>query len=101
MNYCILWRFVVPETRQAEFEAAYGPHGPWAELFGKAEGFIGTELMRGTEKAGTYLTIDRWSSPAAFESFRERFAGEYEALDRQLEGIASGETRIGAFGGVS
>ena len=97
MNYCIVWRFVVAEAQQAEFEAAYGPDGPWAELFRKAEGFIGVELMRSTEKAGTYLTVDRWSSQAAFESFRERFAVEYHALDVRLEGVSKTEARIGAF----
>jgi hypothetical protein len=43
------------------------------------------------------LTIDRWASVAAFEDFKRLFAAEYQALDAQLEGLASTEVRVGAF----
>jgi len=101
MSYCILWRFAVAQARRAEFEAAYGPDGPWAELFGKAEGFIGVELLRSAEEEGSYLTIDRWTTREAFEAFRRNFASEYAALDRRLGGLAATETRIGAFAEIS
>jgi heme-degrading monooxygenase HmoA len=101
VTYDILWRFDVPAHRRAEFEAAYGPAGVWAKLFARADGFIEVRLLRGDEDRGVYLTFDRWMDKAAFEAFRRRFAAEYEALDGQLEGIASVETRIGAFDSVA
>ena len=95
--HTILWEFRVPATRRAQFEAAYGADGPWAQLFAQAAGFAGVELLRCIEQAGRYVTVDRWRSRADFEAFKRDFAAEYAALDRQLEGIADSETRIGAF----
>jgi heme-degrading monooxygenase HmoA len=95
--YTILWEFRVPPDRCPAFEAAYGPDGPWARLFGKAVGFIGVALLRCAEQAGRYVTIDRWRSRAEFEAFKREFGADYAALDRALEGIADSETRIGAF----
>ena len=60
--YTILWEFLVPPRRRAEFEQAYAADGPWAELFGRADGFAGTQLLRCTEQDGRYLTVDRWRS---------------------------------------
>lgn len=97
MSYAIVWEFLVPEAQRAAFEAAYGPDGPWAQLFRRAPGFFEVKLLRSPESAGRYLTIDRWESAVAFENFKSRFANEYQALDRQLEGLASSEVRIGAF----
>ncbi len=96
--YTILWEFRVPPDRRDAYETAYGPDGPWAQLFRRAAaGFLGVELLRCTEQAGRYVTIDRWRSRADFEAFKRDFGTAYAALDRQLEGIADSETRIGAF----
>jgi hypothetical protein len=48
--YNIIWEFRVPRERVADFEAAYGPRGAWALLFGRAEGFLGVELLHSTEQ---------------------------------------------------
>jgi heme-degrading monooxygenase HmoA len=95
--YTILWEFRVPPERCARFEAAYAADGPWAQLFARSEGFIAVELLRGTESAGRYVTVDRWRSRAHFAQFKNTFAKEYSALDRELDGIADGETRLGVF----
>ncbi len=95
--YTILWEFRVPADRRAAFEATYGPGGPWAQLFARAAGFAGVALLRCTEQAGCYVTVDRWRSRADFDAFKRDFGAEYAALDRRLEGIAESETRIGAF----
>jgi heme-degrading monooxygenase HmoA len=101
MSYDIVWEFQVPAGRETDFESAYGPQGPWAQLFGRAPGFIEVRLLRCRERAGRYLTVDRWETPQAFEQFKRRFAAEYATLDRQLEGIAATEIRLGAFDTVS
>jgi heme-degrading monooxygenase HmoA len=95
--YIILWEFRVPPDRRAAFEAAYGPAGPWPRLFARADGFVSVELLRCTEQAGRYVTVDRWRSRADFDAFKRDHGAEYTALDQELEGIADSETRIGAF----
>lgn len=99
MAHILVWEFHAPAMRVAEFEEAYGPEGPWAKLFARADGFLGTELLRCADRPGRYLTIDRWESETAFELFKRVFGAEYLALDKSLEGIAATETRIGAFNG--
>ena len=63
--YTILWEFLVPPQRRAEFERAYAR--------GRAVGRAvrpgrrlrsAIELLRCTEQDGRYLTVDRWRSPA-------------------------------------
>jgi heme-degrading monooxygenase HmoA len=100
-EHVLVWRYRVPGDRRDEFEQAYGRAGPWVALFGTAEGYLGTTLLRALEDDGVYLTIDRWRSPESFERFRGGFAAAYEALDRELEGLAVEETRLGAFEAVA
>jgi heme-degrading monooxygenase HmoA len=66
-------------------------------LFRQASGFVELKLLRCEDRAGRYLTIDRWASATAFEDFKRLFVAEYQALDAQLEGLASTEVRVGAF----
>ena len=95
--YTVLWEFLVPPERRAAFEAAYDADGPWTELFARATGFVGIELLHSTEQEGRYLTVDRWRTRADFLAFRRDHGAEYETLDRRLDGLAEIETRIGAF----
>lgn len=97
MSYAIIWRFEVPEANSSKFEAAYGCKGPWADLFAKAPGFQGIELLRDEAQSGSYLTMDRWLSRGAFDAFMDEFGASYVALDLALEGMASEEIRIGGF----
>lgn len=100
-TYEIVWEFTVPSAQRAAFEHAYGPAGPWADLFGRAEGHIETRLLRDLERHGIYTTIDRWSSKQAFMDFKRDFAVEYDRLDRELEGTSENERRIGVYATVS
>jgi heme-degrading monooxygenase HmoA len=95
--YTILWEFRVSSKRRGEFEQAYAVDGPWADLFTRADGFLGVQLLRCVEQDGRYLTVDRWRYRADFLAFQRDFRAEYSALDRRLAGMAEVETRIGAF----
>jgi heme-degrading monooxygenase HmoA len=95
--YAILWEFLVPSQRRGEFEQAYAANGLWAELFTRANGFVGVQLLKCTEQDGRYLTVDRWRSCADFQAFQRDFGTEYAALERRLAAIAEIEVRIGAF----
>jgi heme-degrading monooxygenase HmoA len=75
--YVVLWRFRPLEGRESEFEGAYGPSGEWALLFGRGDGYLGSELLRRSEDSTEYLTLDRWVSRAAYETFRSHFSSVY------------------------
>jgi hypothetical protein len=84
----------VPSERAAAFTTAYAADGPWGELFGRAAGFLGTELHRDAVRAGRFLTIDRWRNEADSRSFLRAFGPAYESLDAQLEGLAAAERSL-------
>jgi len=89
-GYGIVWRYRVDLAHRAEFEAAHAPGGDWAELFGRSDGYRGTELIR-AERIGEYLTVDRWVTEAAFAAFMEEWGDEYLLLDRRLEPLTFSE----------
>ncbi|HTR46487.1 MAG TPA: antibiotic biosynthesis monooxygenase [Verrucomicrobiae bacterium] len=93
----VVWEFVARADRLQEFESAYANSGAWAQLFRKSGGFHGTTLLRDAGDSRRYLTIDRWQSSAAQQQMRERFASEYEALDRACESLTESERRVGVF----
>jgi heme-degrading monooxygenase HmoA len=95
--FVIVWRFRPLEGRESEFERAYGPSGEWALLFRRDDGYLGTDLLRRSEDSREYLTLDRWVSRTAYETFRSRFSNEYRRLDRLFEGLTEEETPLGAF----
>jgi heme-degrading monooxygenase HmoA len=95
--YVILWRFRPIVDRESDFESAYGPSGEWALLFRRGDGYLGTELLRRSDDPREYLTLDRWVSRDAYETFRDRFGSEYRRLDRRLEGLTEEETPLGTF----
>jgi heme-degrading monooxygenase HmoA len=98
--YVILWRFRPVAGQEGEFERAYGPSGEWALLFRRDDGYLGTELLRHSDDPRVYLTLDRWTSRAAYEAFRSRWSGKYRRLDYRLEGLTEEETPLGAFSQV-
>jgi heme-degrading monooxygenase HmoA len=95
--YVIVWRFRPLAGREGEFEDAYGPTGDWALLFRQADGYLGTELLRDSDDPREYITLDRWISRAAYETFLARFDNEYRQLDDRLEGLTEEETLLGTF----
>ena len=96
-GYATLWEFDVAPARQAEFEAHYGPDGSWARLFRLADGYLGTELLRDRANSLRYVTIDRWESREAWQSFRRAHGAEYERLDREFGSLTTREAPLGEF----
>lgn len=97
MTWVVVWEFETRPEKVAEFERTYGPDGDWARLFRKSDGYLGTELLRDRERAGTYVVLDRWASPEQYDSFKKSHAAEYAALDRRCEALTIRETPRGAF----
>jgi heme-degrading monooxygenase HmoA len=94
--FLIVWAFEARPGREPEFERAYSVDGDWSRLFTRSPEYRGTELLRHAAGRG-YLTIDRWTSVAAFESFREQWRSEYETLDRYCEQLTEREALVGRF----
>lgn len=85
------------QERLAAFEKIYGSQGAWAELFRKEKGYLGTELLRDSTHPQRYITIDRWTSPEAYESFLSQWKSEYARLDARCEGLTAQETLLGKW----
>jgi heme-degrading monooxygenase HmoA len=97
MAYVIIWQFEVAPEKQDAFEQIYGPNGEWDRLFGRERSHIGTELLLDTRDANRYLTIDRWESEDAYETFRAVHEQEYQQIDEQCEALTINESEIGRF----
>lgn len=95
--YTYIWAYRVKLDSLDAFLEHYAPDGRWVELFRRAEGYLGTELLRDRADANRYVTIDRWSSAKAFAEFRSTFASEFEQLDRHCESFTTEEREIGTF----
>ena len=89
-----VWQYEVVEGREADFERVYAGDGAWARLFACSEGFLGTELFRSLGEPRGYLTVDRFTSEAAFRSLLEQHAASYAELDRQSEALTVSEKGI-------
>ena len=95
--YVIIWAYQVKAEQLVAFEQIYASNGAWAELFRKEEGYLGTELLRDSNRPQRYITIDRWLSSEDYESFRLQRKSEYARLDAQCEGLTEQETLLGRW----
>jgi heme-degrading monooxygenase HmoA len=91
----LIWRYEVLDEARPAFEATYGPTGAWAQLFARAEGFAGTELLKAED--GSYLTLDVWRAREDFDAFLAAHRADYDALDRSTEAWTSCEHRLGEY----
>ncbi len=86
-----IWEYEVPAAAVDRFAAAYGSDGDWARLFGRADGYAGTELFRGVAGGGRLLTVDRWRDEPAWTAFLGTWAREYRALDEALAPLTTAQ----------
>jgi hypothetical protein len=89
-----VWDYEVPVRAQPAFRAGYPSQGDWTELFGRAEGYLGTELYRDADRHDHFLTVDRWRTERDWHAFRERFGADYAALDARFDGVATEERAL-------
>lgn len=95
--YVAIWEYRVKADHVADFEQIYSVNGAWAKLFRKADGFLGTELLRDPNAPRRYITIDRWDSSNHYGSFMSRWKTDYETLDTQCEGLTETESFVGKW----
>jgi heme-degrading monooxygenase HmoA len=92
-----IWRFLVRPEKANDFLSAYGPTGPWATLFHRVAGYLGTDLLRSATEPNTYFTVDRWESAEAWAAFLRAWGDDYAALDRRCEMLTETEAELGEF----
>jgi heme-degrading monooxygenase HmoA len=95
--WTIAWIFHVKPGKQRVFRRTYGPAGNWAQLFAKDPHYMGTDLLHHPRDTRCYLTIDRWTSRAAYHRFKKQHRKEYAALDARCETLTLREIKIGEF----
>ncbi len=95
--YVIIWEYQVKAERVTEFETIYDSKGTWAQLFRKHPGYLGTDLLRDSNDPQRYITIDRWVSSEAYNSFQAKWQDEYKKLDARCENLTDSESFLGAF----
>jgi len=95
--WTILWIFHIKPANGNIFRRIYGPGGDWTRLFARDPKYIGTELLRHAATAHCYLTVDRWTSRAAYHNFKKRHRKEFVALDARCEALTVREIKIGEF----
>ena len=96
-RHTYIWEFKVHPEHVEVFRQYYGECGAWTQLFRRARGYLGTQLLRDEKDPLRFVTIDRWSTGEDYEAFRASYASEYAALDRLCEGLTTEETLIGHF----
>jgi quinol monooxygenase YgiN len=94
-DFAVIWEFRVRRGKRREFEAAYGPDGPWVKLFRRDREYIRTDLVRDRATPRRYLTIDVWSSRQAYLRFKKRNRDDYDAIDRGCVSLTESEVQIG------
>jgi hypothetical protein len=97
-----MWEFQVRLGMGKRFEKEYGSRGGWARLFTQDESYIRTELihyLKSEDSKGKriYVTLDFWTSQAAYDAFREQHLAEYRALDQKCHDMTEREREMGRF----
>jgi len=96
-TYTYIWAFEVHAEHVGAFREHYREGGAWTQLFRRARGYLGTQLLEDERDPLHFVTIDTWSSAEGYEAFRAQYAAEYAALDRECEGFTKRERLIGQF----
>lgn len=93
----VVWEFRIKPGMEQGFVQNYGPQGSWAKLMSRSGGYRGTALLRDSADASRFLLTDRWKSEGEFQQFKQHFAEEYAALDKECEALTVSEVCLGNF----
>jgi heme-degrading monooxygenase HmoA len=90
----IIWEYRVKWAKRSQFEALYSPNGAWARFFSQEDGYLGTTFLRDTNDPQRYVTIDRWTSREAYETFLNQRQKEYRTLDAHCDDLTEEEAPL-------
>jgi heme-degrading monooxygenase HmoA len=89
--YVRVWEYEVAADHIDAFLGRYGADGGWAQLFKTGRGFVGTELYRGTDDKGRFVTVDRWTDHGAWRDFLEESRDAYDRLDKTMTHLSASQ----------
>jgi heme-degrading monooxygenase HmoA len=89
-----IWQYEVVTGREDEFARVYAGDAPWAQLFARSGGFLGTELFRSLTRPGTFVTVDRFTSADDFRWLLDQHGASYAELDRAAAPLTLNEQEI-------
>ena len=95
--YFRVFSYAVSVSRERAFRRTYGPSGAWTRLFDKADGYLGTQLLARRDRDNEYLTIDAWTSEAAWLAFIASFGPQYRRLSGKYRRLYRTEREVGSF----
>lgn len=95
--FVVIWEYEVHAGREAGFVALYGDKGAWVALFREYPDYIGTELLRDASQPRRFVSIDRWTSQAAYDAFLAAANPRYADIDALGDALTSDERCIGRF----
>jgi len=95
-GFLVIWQLQVRAGMEKRFEKIYGAQGDWVQLFTRDHAYIATELLR-EPNSTSYLTLDYWTSKAAYDAFRKQHRAEYKAIDLMCAGMTTDECEVGRF----
>ncbi len=93
----VVWEFRIRPEKRLAFETHYSSEGSWVVLFRRSQDFLGTSLVQDADDSNRYLTIDRWTTLRAYDTFREITKEEYAILDSACEELTVEEHLVGRF----
>jgi quinol monooxygenase YgiN len=96
-GYLLIWEFQIKQTFEPQFQIVYGSEGEWANFFRQDPNYCGTDLVRDLNQPGRYVTLDYWTSRAAYENFRLQHADEYKKIDHRCAEMTEREVALGAY----
>ena len=96
-QFAYIWRYTIAPEFRSEFLAAYNPNGEWVQLFSRDPAYLGTALFQDFDDENVYVTVDYWNSKADRDSFRERYAADFDGLDRKCEEFTRDEQFLGDY----
>lgn len=95
--FLTLWEFEVKPGCEESFQKAYGPDGPWVQLFRQHPNYRTTHLLRDPSRPRVYFTLDFWDSEPAFLEFKSAQQEAYAAIEGSTEGLTVHERHLGYF----
>lgn len=95
--FAYIWEYIIRGDKREDFLRYYEPEGVWADFFQKGEGHIRIELLKDAENPQRFITIDYWKSQADRDAFREKYAPEFEMIDKTCESFPRSERFWGDF----
>lgn len=95
----VFYRYRVHPLQVRAFEHAYGPAGPFAQLFARYPGFRRVRLFRHREDPALYVRVDVWEREDDWDEFRRALDEDYVRLSRQLALLHLEEQLLGTYEG--